>query len=191
MEEIIHNECGCLFTEGINDPQCLKRSYRVYDVVSGRYSNISICNEYIRLLINKKYLSPFDLEREILRPIFEEHIKSFNDGGYYFNRSNDLTSTCVSFTYCDRPFMYSHINIIKAIQICLDNPHGYWDFKHEVFTAIKDYLNKNTYQKYKTKYKKCIAICNTLIKKFHYQEDREILILELFTIINELNIKNK
>lgn len=199
MERIIHNECGCVHTTGVNDENCIKRTYLVADAHLNRFLNISICNEYIRLMLMseknryKKHLYAYresDIS-DILCKIFRNYITINDYMSHRFGNtsgSNDISELSVSVIICNRPNIYSYINILDAINICLIGYNNV--ICKDVKACIKNYLESTPFKKYKTKYKNCFTILNK-IEKERNPIEIEILYNSLFLLILELNIKNK
>jgi len=187
-ELIYHDRCCCLNTDSNpNHYECRKRYYHIYDVVNQKYINIAVCNDLIRLEMAKNRVEVYNGRasyEDVVHDIVNEHV-CVSGFKIYNGNDNDLFSRHITIEACSRPYMYHSISIIDAIEIGKSNDV----VKEACFDSIKDYLNTNLYKKYKTKYAKCIKLCNNL-KKYMSQEERAIMINELFNSILELKIKS-
>lgn len=195
-KKIVHNHCGCIFSNGIEDENCLKRYYLLNDYQNGKQIKLYICNEYLRLLYVKerrKYKDTFSYMQpqieDILFPIFEQYINIYNYKYFKFGREKSLNDIGIRVQLCQQPKLYTFIPLIEAIEIIRLNNYIFEDFKYIVLEHIKDYINFSVKSKLSQKqYEKIITLSNAITKQWDLNK-REIKINELF--INILDLKTK
>jgi hypothetical protein len=196
-KEITHNHCGCIFSTGIEDINCLKRYYVLNDYENGELIKLSICNEHLRLKIseykhrtNTYRVGYRDIDR-ILLPIFKEYIKLYNTDYWGVSKGNNLSDKNISAYLCESPKILTHINIIEAIDIIRLNGGCLNQLKKETLRAIRDYINYNIKSKAsKFKYDTIIALTKRIDKCWDNKE-RELMINELFITILQIEVKAK
>tara|TARA_R110000744_G_scaffold230355_1_gene348510 strand:+ start:1736 stop:2329 length:594 start_codon:yes stop_codon:yes gene_type:complete len=189
-ELIYHDRCCCLNTD--SNPihsECRKRYYHIYDLVNQKYVNIAVCNDLIRLEMAKNSVESYCCRssyEDVVNDIVIQHVDVSGFVMPKYNRNdNDLFSRSITIEACSRPYMYHSMSIIDAIEIGNTNDV----VKDACFNSIKEYLSTKLYKKYKIKYAKCIKLCNDL-KKYMSQEERDIMVNQLFNSILELKIKS-
>lgn len=199
--EILHNECGCLFANGIEDPQCLKRYYIVSDYEKCEYVKIIICNEHLRLKVaeyrhnNKSsYLYPDDVGK-ILANIFSNYVNIYDGVGYnfttrytHYNKTLDISKYYVNLTLCDRPNVKINMPLLSAIEILRTGKRWFNNLDSRILEEVKFYLENHVKNKVaRTKYEKIIRQSNAITKEWD-SDLREIKINELFISILELKL---
>lgn len=199
-EIILHDECNCLISNGIFDDKCIKRYFRVLDLNDFKHKYIGFCNEYLRLRIRKaqvefekKYY--YDSHVRIAKDVIENELKNYcvnknyEEHCLFTNNVKDLLTSKIHFVICENPFVYQVFSLQDAINLYLDFPYVS-SIEKKIYETINNYLQNIQYIKYKTKYKKLIAM-NNKISKFILQDERETFMLELFTEILKFKINNK
>lgn len=199
-EQIVHPECDCLHVDDVMSDDCRKRWFHVSDIENGTTKYIGVCNQHLSLLIqseslkrtgntwaNKKSLIYSSIVKTIISNyVSVESISNFRRGG---NNYNELSNRSIAFYICDRPFLHRDISLIDCIEILLKGGFN-WEVKNKVVNSIVQYLeSKDTYKKYKTKYKESVMLCKKLQKS--HGDERENIINQIFINILELNIKTK
>ncbi|MCP4354327.1 MAG: hypothetical protein GY793_01600 [Proteobacteria bacterium] len=189
-DAVYHNECSCLFANNVEDEDCLKRFYHLYDYKNNSFIKLFICNETIRLKLNQirinkgsTYLGKYEVGK-VLDSIFKEYV-SLGDGRYY-DVGNDLLDRHVHITVCSRPYTYTSIKLTEAIEIYLENNSRL--LFNEIKIIILDYMRNITYKKYKTKYE---SIRRKLKKIDNYGTNKDILMNEVFIEILQTQCKLK
>jgi hypothetical protein len=190
--KITHNKCGCIESSGVKDPKCLKRRYVVEDIKRGKSIDIFICNEYLRLMLQQdKHYSWFAKKyavHDVLKEIFKEyvHVEDFWIQRLGVSNKNDIANQYITYTLCDRPYIYSTISFLDAVEACCQNKY-YGRLTYMVVDKFEDYINKNEYKKYKSKY----AEAGRLVRKIGrcFSNEREMLIQELLILLLKLKTK--
>jgi hypothetical protein len=196
-KEITHNKCGCVFSNGIGDVNCLKRYYVINDYKNGEQIKLSICNEYLRLKVaeykhrtDTHRLGNLDIDR-ILLPIFNEYIELYNTDYWGISKGNNLSDKNVIIHLCESPKIITYINIIDAIDIIRLNRSFAYNIRKSTLKVIRDYVNYNIKSKAsKSRYDSIIALIKRIDKTWNEQE-RELMINELFIIILQIEVKAK
>ena len=189
-EVVTHSECACIYGHDVFSDKCLKRTYFILDPIKDDFKYLSICNELIRLKIAKEKINKTSFIKsryyyeEVIEKIMLEHITKFNYSDR-FKYSNELSERNITIEICSRPFVCKSINLLDAIKLYLDNKSH--TLKDALIREIHLYLSDIQYKKYKTKYKKTIA----LLKRFDnkWGDEKTLALNELFINILELNIK--
>jgi len=194
-EEIIyHNECCCLFADNVMSDKCHKRYYEVTNWKTGRKKRIFICNDLIRLKLNReredignsRWTNKYDVD-QIIQEIISNYVDCNNR--YFGSKGNDLTDRKVIFNVCERPHLTHSVYLLDAIKFYLTCEN----YNEVLYQSIKEtilrYMENLTYKKYKTKYKSI----KIKIKKMHYTylEERKQLMNEIITEIFETQYKLK
>lgn len=189
---IYHEECGCLFADNIRSDECRKRYYTVRDLENQDTKQIVICNEYIRLMLNEyqigKRFVGYNTRQYKVERIIEEIIGEYvNIGNAVYSRGNDLTDVSINFVVCERPWICRTINLVPALEMIRE---GNFMIYEETFNAIKNYLERTTYKKYKTKYADTMRLLRKA-QSFIGSKQREIVINSMFNNILQMQIKDK
>lgn len=195
-KKIVHNSCGCIFSNGIEDENCLKRYYLLNDYQNGEQIKLYICNEYLRLLYAKEkskykdtryYMQP-QIE-DVLFPVFEQYINIYDYKHFQFGRKKSLNDIGIRVQLCQQPKLYTYIPLLEAIEIIRLNNYIFTEFKNIVLEHIKDYINYYVKSKLsRNQYEKIITLSNAITKEWDSNK-REVKINELF--INILELKTK
>lgn len=205
-EVIYHNKCACLYANSVMDEDCIKRFYLVYDAEKDSYKKIFICNELIRSMMNRyKYDDDYRLRNcdryfrddkglacICAEDIISEYIEDTREYDAY-NRlgsmSNDFFDQYVCVSICNRPSIIRRYSMRDALRIAYRH-FRYSQFKIDLIQNIREYLGRNTYKKYKTKYSQVQVKLNKLLKE-HDEQASLIITNEILKLIFDLNIKNK
>ena len=193
-KRIIHTECDCLWSKDVFDDKCRKRWFLVNDIELGEFKYIGVCNQHLSLLINDKFIKDESWVKNratIYEKVVEDIISKYINIGSIWSTNfndNDLVNKTISFTICERPYIFRRISLLDSIELYFKN--NSWQLRDKIISRIKEYLeNENIYKKYKTKYKQSLALCNKLKKT--YGDEKENIINEILINILEMNIKNK
>lgn len=195
-KKIVHNSCGCIFSNGIKDENCLKRYYLLNDYQNGEQIKLYICNEYLRLLYAKEKSKYKDLRsymqpqiEDVLFPIFEQYINIYDYKHFQFGRKKLLNDIGIRVQLCQQPKLYTYIPLLEAIEIIRLNNYIFTEFKNIVLEHIKDFINYYVRSKLsRNQYEKIITLSNAITKEWDSNK-REIKINELFITILELKTK--
>jgi len=205
VEVMYHEKCCCLDADGIRDNKCLKRYYIIYDFKKDINIQLYVCNETIRLMMNNEmkkdqkidrsyYYYPkeksFFYEKAIMN-IIREHIYFNSEYSIYrSSMSNDLFDKYVPVQVCDRPRLYNHIPITKALDYIFED--GYHSLTEDVLRVILEYMKNITYKKYKTRYQNVLSKVKKLNRNiFLKDEERQIIINEIMLEVFKTKVKLK
>ncbi len=194
---VYHQECSCLFSNGVEEDECLKRYYTVVDVENCTTKTIAICNETIRLKIAQKKAEYLIKDKAVIyyinnRVLLVESIIEDIISKYVCTTSitpvndNDIFNRVISVKICERPYMYRYIPMKDAMEMSMNYNHY---VSESVIRELKSYLSNHLYKKYKTKYKKALSLINRLNRC--YGEQKELVMNEILLSILEMNIKLK
>lgn len=191
--EILHNQCGCIFSNGIEDENCLKRYYIVSDYEKSEKVKIVICNEYLRLKVaeykqNNKYIINLD---DILLPIFSQYVNIYkgNTWEYYGGKTIDISNYTINLPLCEQPKINIKMHILDAIELIRLGSKTFNDIDKRVLNAINYYLEYHVKNKVaRTKFEKISVLAKAISKEWN-SEIRDIKINELFISILELKAK--
>jgi len=187
-----HNECCCLFADGVRDIHCIKRYYNVADYDNDEFKTIAICNELVRVKVREfiyrngdnNYIKQY-VASDIIESIIQENINIQSTVERWHYYGNDLFDSTVGVTVVDRPNIYRNFSLKEALDLYLNGNNM---ITQPLLNTVDNYLNNNIYKKYKNKYADLIRIIKKLRKS--YGEERTLLTTELFVNIHKLNIKN-
>lgn len=187
--KIIHHECKCMFSNGIEDKNCIKRSYVLSDYKNNRYVKIYYCNEYLRLKVAEwKDKHDYFNFNYFFENIIKEYVEPYNTC-YYGYKERNLIDIRISATLCDSPKIITYIPILDAIDIIRLN---YWTIDalaERIFQRVNCYLETNVRSKAsKSKYTELIRLSNRIVREYS-TEKKNLYINELF--INILELKTK
>ena len=195
-KEIIYiNECHHLYCCDIEERDCLKRYYTVYDYRIKKEVRLAVCNEYLRLQIYKEkekegYYSDRNSYNQIITKIVNDYIPKASIGNNYFSKS---IITDVNFLICERPWVYQSMDIKKATMLLMER-YDEWTVFHEKFFEQYKYTLRE-YCNYMLRYKKYIKehlVCKKIINRLKHSHDlyyNQDEILELFNLILTLKIR--
>ena len=186
-----HNECCCLFADGVRDIHCIKRYYNVADYDNNEFKTIAICNELVRVKVREfiyrngdnNYIKQYVVS-DIIESIIQENI-NIGSTVKRWQLGNDLFDTTVEVAVVERPNIYRTFTLKEALDLYLNRNNM---IAQPLLNTVDNYLNNNIYKKYKNKYADLIRIIKKLRKS--YGEERTLLTTELFVNIHKLNIKN-
>ena len=186
-----HNECYCLFADGVRDIHCIKRYYNVADYDNDEFKTIAICNELVRVKVREfiyrngdnNYIKQYVVS-DIIESIIQENI-NIGSTVKRWQLGNDLFDTTVEVAVVERPNIYRTFTLKEALDLYLNRNNM---IAQPLLNTVDNYLNNNIYKKYKNKYADLIRIIKKLRKS--YGEERTLLTTELFVNIHKLNIKN-
>jgi len=186
-----HNECCCLFADGVRDIHCIKRYYNVADYDNDEFKTIAICNELVRVKVREfiyrngdnNYIKQYVVS-DIIESIIQENI-NIGSTVKRWQLGNDLFDTTVEVAVVERPNIYRTFTLKEALDLYLNRNNM---IAQPLLNTVDNYLNNNIYKKYKNKYADLIRIIKKLRKS--YGEERTLLTTELFVNIHKLNIKN-
>lgn len=196
METIFIGECHHLFNDDIMNIGCLKKYFKIFNVLTLRTERIAICYEYLKLTIHQKLIERYEDEEskyykekmliELLSDIFYD-ITNKNVVNYRAN--NDYKFLYVQM--CDNPRLYYKLTIQESFDIYLDENIEYCDFKMHLLYSIREYINRYLKRicslvKYK-KYKNEAIIISNMISKTTYL-DKDI-IYRLINFISDTILK--
>ncbi len=192
MDLQYHNECCCLFAEGVRDIKCIKRYYNVADYDNDKFKTIAICNELVRVKVREfiyrkgdnSYIKQYVVS-DIIESIIQENINIQSTVKRWHYYGNDLFDATLYVSVVERPNIYRTFSLKEALDLYLNGNNM---ISQPLLYAVENYLNNIIYKKYKTKYADLIRIIKKLRKS--YGEQRTLLTTELFVNIHKLNIKN-
>jgi hypothetical protein len=192
MDLQYHNECCCLFAEGVRDIKCIKRYYNVADYDNDEFKTIAICNELVRVKVREfiyrngdnKHIQHY-IASDIIESIIQENINIQSTVKRWQSSGNDLFDSKVYVLVVERPNIYRTFSLKEALDLYLNGNNM---ITPPLLDTVDSYLNNIIYKKYKNKYVDLIRIIKKLRKS--YGEERTLLTTELFVNIHKLNIKN-
>jgi len=202
MRTIYNPECYSLYTDNVEDKECLKRYFVARDYLNSSDLRIAVCAEYFRHVYhkyaNEKYTSHyFSIKKTIIETVgkyvplmeYDEGFRSTgNRGGQSFENIRILLP------FLERPFFHNELTLITCFNFIIENPGKAKEVRSRCANALIEWSNKKDTLKKDQKIKELIKDSFELeVRKGKFypswgqSEVNEIKFLELIThLFNKL-----
>ena len=155
--KIFNPICYSLYTDNVEDDQCLKRRFLAFDIVESKEIEIFVCAEYFRLLYHKHsednwgHSLPFKAIEEAISEYVPYWDKFNNSHEYYrsfysFNRTN-FTHLKINELLISRPKIWRSLSLSDAFEIILENPNKCRQLKSDVSNLLINWTKTETLKK--------------------------------------------